>query len=170
MGRRPDSQVEATAAASQAGCAYGKTCCVRLWTLHPKYLDPPGLVALWRESLLAQKVLKGETRGYRSHPQLIRFQAQPSPVAAIATYLRPIYDEAVQRGYRFDPSKIEPGLIAPPLVATSGQLLYEWAHLKRKLSRRAPERLPALTLIALPELHPLFRLIEGGVETWERFD
>ena len=37
---------------------------MRLWTLHPKYLDPQGLVALWREALLARAVLQGKTRGY----------------------------------------------------------------------------------------------------------
>jgi len=30
---------------------------MRLWSLHPRYLDAKGLVALWREGLLAQKVL-----------------------------------------------------------------------------------------------------------------
>ncbi len=34
---------------------------MRLWTLHPKYLDPRGLVALWREALFAQAVLRGWT-------------------------------------------------------------------------------------------------------------
>jgi hypothetical protein len=32
---------------------------MRLWTLHPQYLDPRGLVALWRVALLAQQVLLG---------------------------------------------------------------------------------------------------------------
>lgn len=27
---------------------------MRLWSLHPKHLDPQGLVALWREVLLAR--------------------------------------------------------------------------------------------------------------------
>jgi len=31
---------------------------MRLWTIHPKYLDRQGLLALWREALLAQKVLR----------------------------------------------------------------------------------------------------------------
>lgn len=44
---------------------------MRLWTLHPKYLDPKGLVALWRETLLAQRVLAGRTRGYRFDESLI---------------------------------------------------------------------------------------------------
>jgi hypothetical protein len=60
---------------------------MRLWTLHPQYLDSKGLVAAWREGLLAQKVLAGKTRGYRHHPQLKRFQAQSQPLAAIAAFL-----------------------------------------------------------------------------------
>lgn len=43
---------------------------MRLWSLHPQYLDAKGLVALWREGLLAQAVLAGQTRGYKRHPQL----------------------------------------------------------------------------------------------------
>lgn len=31
--------------------------------MHPRYLDAKGLVALWREALLVQAVLRGETRG-----------------------------------------------------------------------------------------------------------
>jgi hypothetical protein len=65
---------------------------MRLWTLHPKYLDAQGLVALWREGLLAQKVLRGRTRGYRHHPQLARFRAQADPVASIARYLRAVQE------------------------------------------------------------------------------
>ncbi len=79
---------------------------MRLWTIHPKYLDARGLVALWRETLLAQKVLQGETKGYRNHLQLIRFKEQTDPVAYVATYLRFIHQEAVSRGYNFDWTKL----------------------------------------------------------------
>ena len=41
---------------------------------------PQGLVALWREALLARAVLRGKTRGYRHHPQLHRFRASATPV------------------------------------------------------------------------------------------
>ena len=41
---------------------------MRLWSLHPAHLDRQGLIACWREALLAQKVLAGLTTGYRSHP------------------------------------------------------------------------------------------------------
>jgi hypothetical protein len=33
---------------------------MRLWSLHPEYLDANGLVALWREALLAQAFLQGK--------------------------------------------------------------------------------------------------------------
>ena len=58
-----------------------------LWSLQPGLLDRMGLLALWREGLLAQKVLLGQTTGYRFHPQLKRFQGSKNPVGAINTYL-----------------------------------------------------------------------------------
>ncbi|HTQ29774.1 MAG TPA: pyrimidine dimer DNA glycosylase/endonuclease V, partial [Opitutaceae bacterium] len=112
---------------------------MRLWTLHPRYLDAKGLVAAWREALLAQKVLAGGTRGYTHHPQLARFRAQPRPVPALAAFLRGIADEAARRGYRFDTRKISRPRFSGRITETRGQLLYEWRHLKAKLRRRAPE-------------------------------
>ena len=53
---------------------------MRLWSLDPAHLDRQGLVACWREALLAQAVLAGRTRGYRHHPQLERFRVVPGPV------------------------------------------------------------------------------------------
>ena len=109
---------------------------MRLWTLHPKYLDPRGLVALWREALLAQAVLRGQTRGYVNHPQLIRFRETADPMASIAFYLREIHAEAVRRGYRFDAQKISTSGPAELIEVSSGQLDYEWTHLVKKLSLR----------------------------------
>ena len=37
---------------------------IRIWTLHPKYLDAKGLVAVWREALLAKHVLENKAKGY----------------------------------------------------------------------------------------------------------
>lgn len=141
---------------------------MRIWTLHPRYLDPQGLVALWRETLLAQKVLRGLTQGYRAHPQLVRFRAQPDPVAAVAAYLRGVHAEAVRRGYAFDAAKIAPAGEAPRMEATEGQLLYEWAHLRRKLAARAPDYLVRQEGVARPDPHPLFRVVPGPVAKWER--
>lgn len=141
---------------------------MRLWTLHPKYLDQKGLVALWREALLAQAVLKGQTRGYTRHPQLIRFRQTAAPVASIASYLQEVHTEALRRGYFFDGTKIGPTEGAELIVATSGQLEYEWVHLKEKLRVRAPSLLVNIQSISLPDPHPLFRIVPGIVAGWER--
>lgn len=141
---------------------------MRLWSLHPKYLDPKGLVALWREALLAQAVLRGATGGYRRHPQLERFRAQASPTGFIAEYLRAVHAESVQRGYRFDAGRIAPDRAVGRIDVPRGQIAFEWGHLRRKLDARAPDwRDAALTAdTALP--HPLFRAVPGGVAGWER--
>lgn len=141
---------------------------MRLWTLHPKYLDAQGLVALWREALLAQQVLRGRTRGYRHHPQLARFKAQPDPVASIAAYLRAVQEEATRRGYRFTASKIARRHGARVIVETRGQLLHEWEHLQRKLRGRCPEQHRHCAGVRRPAPHPLFRLTRGPVREWER--
>lgn len=138
---------------------------MRLWSLHPSVLDRAALVACWREALLAQKVLAGETRGYRHHPQLLRFQSGDSQ-ALIGAYLLAVADEAAARGYHFDRSRITASPCAvPALTVTSGQLDLEWAHLRAKVAVRAPDWLPRLVA---PVAHPLFTIVPGLVETWER--
>jgi hypothetical protein len=141
---------------------------MRLWTLHPKYLDARGLVALWREALLAQKVLLGATRGYKHHPQLRRFSALAHPPAALATYLAVVHEEAVQRGYKFDAAKIGARRFRGKITETRGQLLYEWRHLKRKLKERDIKRYRDLLLVKNPAPHSLFRIVPGRVRDWER--
>ena len=141
---------------------------MRLWTLHPRYLDAKGLVAAWREALLAQKVLQGKTCGYLHHPQLARFRSHPKPVPAIAAFLAGLADEASRRGYHFDASKISRPKFRGQMSETRGQILYEWKHLRAKLRTRAPEAHRHLRGIKTPEPHPLFRIIPGQVKDWER--
>lgn len=141
---------------------------MRIWSLHPQYLDPQGLVALWRETLLAKAVLRGETRGYRHHPQLERFRAHGQPRMAINAYLRAIHDEASRRGYRFDNGKVGPVRAVEPIAVASGQLAYEWEHLRRKLAARNPAVLSQWEGVVEPLCHPLFRRTEGPVASWER--
>lgn len=141
---------------------------MRLWSFHPKYLDPQGLVAVWREALLAQSVLRGETRGYRNHPQLYRFRCQPNPLISIGFYLYAVYAEAAVRGYSFDGSKIESVHETSPIPVTSGQLLYEWRHFFNKLSSRSPLLHQKWQPVTFPECHPLFQVCSGSVEPWER--
>jgi Pyrimidine dimer DNA glycosylase len=143
---------------------------MRLWSLHPRYLDSKGLVALWRESLLAQAVLAGNTRGYKNHPQLTRFMETASSRKSVAAYLRAVHDEAVHRGFNFDASKIGRGGAVEPLTVTRGQLVYEWEHLMRKLKLRAPQWRRQFAEVKLPQPHPLFRVVRGGVASWEIVD
>jgi hypothetical protein len=141
---------------------------MRLWSLHPRYLDPQGLVALWREALLARAVLRGKTRGYRHHPQLERFTSHRSPRQAINAYLGCIYEEARSRGYDFDRSKIGPIRAVTPISLTGGQLRHEWQHLLRKLSARSPLLYTKWRGISQPAHHPIFRMRAGSVASWER--
>ena len=141
---------------------------MRLWSLHPRYLDPQGLVALWREALLAQAVLAGETKGYRNHPQLARFRAGDRPAAIIAEYLRAVHAESLERGYRFDKNKMGHSRSSARLEVTSGQLEFEWRHLMKKLETRAPELHEKYLAENTPLPHPLFRVTPGCVADWER--
>jgi hypothetical protein len=140
---------------------------MRLWSVHPKYHDARGLVALWREALLAQAVLRGRTKGYLHHPQLHRFRARDSPRAVIAQYLRGVHSEAASRGYAFAVRKINRAQTSEVIDVTRGQLLYEWNHLLMKLGTRAPELRRRLRSVERPQPHPLFRVIDGDVEAWE---
>ncbi len=141
---------------------------MRLWTVHPRHLDVRGLVALWREGLLARAVFRNETRGYRNHPQLERFKAARDPVGSINAYLAEVLDESVRRGYRFDGRKIR-GRRAPERIAeTRGQLQYEWGHLLRKLATRDPAAFAAASGLDRPDAHPSFRIVAGGIRAWER--
>jgi len=141
---------------------------VRLWSLHPSYLDVRGLVAVWREGLLARAVLRGGTHGYRHHPQLIRFRRHPSPLSAINHYLCAILEEARSRGYAFDGRKIGPVRDRARMVVTTGQLDFELAHLRPKIAARAPSDLLRLPDGSALLAHPLFEVSDGPVADWER--
>lgn len=141
---------------------------LRLWSIHPQYLDQQGLTALWREGLLAQKVLQGRTRGYRSHPQLIRFRNTINPIAAIGCYLEYVYREAAQRGYKYQCEKISSTNFTGKIAVTRGQLDYEFNWLLSKLQHRQPDEYQTLSLIKNPHPHPLFQVINGGIASWEK--
>ncbi len=141
---------------------------MRIWTIHPCYLDTKGLLAAWREGLLAQKVLQNKTKGYRNHPQLLRFRAAGDPTASIASYLHGVYEESVQRGYNFDANKIDHARYSRRIQCTRGQLLHEWIHLKLKLETRDAKLHAELVGVTDPQPHPLFQIVDGDVEEWER--
>jgi len=140
---------------------------MRLWSLHPVYLDSKGLVALWREALLAKAVLKGETMGYKNHPQLKRFRNSEYPVDCINQYLQHVHDESVKRGYNFDGGKIEPVLHSQILTVTDKQIAYELQHLLKKLKTRNKSVYMWLSSQRNIPPHPLFKTIIGEIEDWE---
>ena len=125
-----------------------------------------GLVALWREGLLAQKVLLGQTKGYRFHPQLDRFRASDNPVATISTYLWNVQNEAKSRGYNFDASKIAMRKRSISIPVTRGQLEFERKHLLKKLRLRDRVRFRGLSATDVTP-HPMMRVVDGDREPWE---
>jgi len=141
---------------------------MRLWSLHPKYLDPKGLVALWREALLAKAVIRGETRGYTRHPQIERFRSHPQPRSAINAYLAAVHDEATRRGYTFNRSKVGTIRRVQHIPVSSGQLAFEWSHLQNKLLVRSPAVYAQWAKVVTPSCHPVFRRRGGPVASWER--
>lgn len=141
---------------------------MRLWSLHPKYLDAKGLVALWREGLLALHVLQGKTKGYKHHPQLIRFKDSGQPIQMIHAYLNAVLEEAQARDYKFDSSKIKKVRARIFIPITRGQLEHELSHLKKKLWKRDRERYAAIKGISKISQHPAFKIVPGEIEAWER--
>lgn len=142
---------------------------MRLWSLSPQYLDRQGLLAVWREGLLANNVLAGKTKGYKNHPQLERFKKQKNSLDYINLYLQGIYEEALSRGYKFEKTKI--GLLKKDLEkikVSTGQIQYEFEHLLKKLELRDKKRFLELKKILELEVHSLFKVEVGEVATWEK--
>jgi hypothetical protein len=140
---------------------------MRIWSLHPKYLDAKGIVALWRETLLAKNVLQNKTKGYKHRPQLNRFKESKYPLAAINLYLSFVYEEAVERDYNFDKKKFSKSSKRIKLKVTSGQIDYEVKHLLKNLKFRDPKKFKELKSVKVFEPHPLFKAIQGKIERWE---
>ena len=139
---------------------------MRLWSIHPKYLDKIGLVALWREALLAKKVLQGKTKGYKNHPQLIRFKNTKNPIQFINKYLENIYNEAKSRGYNFDKNKFNKIRLDKKIKVTTGQLEYEINHLYKKVKKRTPKELERFERDI--KANKIFKIVKGGIEDWEK--
>ena len=143
---------------------------MRLWSIHPCYLDTKGLTALWRESLLARKVLKNETRRYKHHPQLTRFRENYNPIDSINFYLSKIHHEAQSRNYKYDSLKLESFSKTDQIPVTRGQIIYEFSHLLNKLKIRDRARFEVLSLLKYSEIecHPIFQIIDGEIEDFEK--
>lgn len=141
---------------------------MRIWSIHPKYLDSKGLVALWREALLAKNVLEGKTAGYRNHPQLDRFKNSENPLDAINQYLSSVYDESVDRHFSFNSAKFRKPIVPFFLTVNEGQIIFEFEHLLCKLKGREINLYQKLKETKTIISHPMFIIIKGKIENWER--
>jgi hypothetical protein len=143
---------------------------MRLWSFHPKYLDTKGLVAVWREGLLAKKVLEGKTVGYRNHPQLIRFREYGHPIEALNIYLNEIHDEAIRRGFNFDKRKIkrQKKYENNVITVTRCQIKYEFELLKQKLKKRDEKQYFEIKDEVDIQINIVFKVVDGEIENWER--
>lgn len=141
---------------------------MRLWSIHPNYLDTKGLVALWREALLAKSVLQNKTRGYKHHSQLVRFERQSSPVNSINNYLKGIWEEGNKRNFKFNARKIGPVRPSGKISVSTGQVQFEFMHLLIKLKKRDKLKYNASKNQVKIEVHPLFKKVSGKIENWEK--
>ena len=143
---------------------------MRLWTINFKYLDTKGLVALWREALLAKNVLEGLTKGYKNHPQLIRFYTHENSIDVINAYLFEVYKEACVRGYKFDVTKVGKfdAENLSKIAVTRGQIKYEFSFLQEKLKQRNLKKYKENLNVKNIEISTIFTEIDGDIELWEK--
>ena len=143
---------------------------MRLWTINFKYLDTKGLVALWREALLAKNVLEGLTKGYKNHPQLIRFYTHQNSIDVINAYLFEVYKEACTRGYKFDVAKVGKfdAENLSKIAVTRGQIEYEFSFLQEKLKLRDLKKYKENLNVKNIEISTIFTKIDGDIELWEK--
>lgn len=141
---------------------------MRLWTIHPKYLDVKGLCGLWREGIMARNALLGIKKGYQNHPQLERFRKQDDPILFIDTYLLNVYKESKIRNFNFNREKFGSNFTDSKIEVTEGQINYEFKHIKRKLKVRDINRYNKLKKIKFPDVNPIFKVVKGDIEPWER--
>ncbi len=122
--------------------------------------------------MLAQKILmgvkKGESARYLNHPQMERFKKHKNPLGALATYLFYVWKEDVWGAYGFDKDRIKGVLIEERMEVTSGQLEYEFKHLKKKLKIRDAEKYKELLTIKEIEANPFLVVKKGPVASWEK--
>jgi hypothetical protein len=150
---------------------------MRLWSIHPKYLDQKGLITLWKDSLLAQSVLLGRTREYKNHPQLDRFRKSGDPLQMIREYLYHVHLEALQRGYDFSITHIYEShelviKFEPFCLIRIGQVQFEKEILDQEITKRRGIPRVILPVYDIPKLHPCFELNSMVYlkEDWEKYD
>jgi hypothetical protein len=144
---------------------------MRIWSLHPKYLDSKGAVAMWREGLLARKVLLGQTKGYTNHPQLNRFKSSSKPIALLDNILFELADYFNNTyNFKFDMNKIECNEIVDPLTVSICQLNYEFWHLQNKLFLRSRHQFFKNLNDSQIQPNQIFNIVGGPIADWEKIN
>ena len=149
---------------------------MRIWSIHPMYLDSKRLTAQWREALLCRAVLEGNTKGYKKHPQFLRVKNFHQPHYFINMFLYEIWNESKNRGYSFDKDKLmsdlslKYGCLLDLMEVTEGQLEYEFKHLQNKLGEFNSKYIENNQMInedgILP--NPCFMSIQGDIMDFEK--
>lgn len=142
---------------------------MRLWSISPALLDRQGLTGAWREGLLAKKCLENPGIGYSNHSQLIRFKKSKNPLDNINWHLFYIWEEANNRGYSFDYSKISDISSKERIKVTRNQIIYEYCYILFKLANRSPiflNKALEYNHSKIP-LSPLYIEVPGKIEHWE---
>lgn len=165
---------------------------MRLWTIHPTFLDNEGLHGLWREGLLAQKIIEDPTHGRSNNPQIARFRNHVSPISILGAYLWTVGHEGMERGFKYNVARIEdPPMLGsimvpkgssgdPRIPVTEEQIRFEFDHLFSKLEERDPVSLEKILNYSvqstikyredfrLKAINPAFRIVVGPIESWEK--
>ena len=144
---------------------------MRIWSLHPQYLDQKGLGGQWEEGIIAQNTLFFQEGKYLNYPVLHRVKAHQEPVAWIGMYLNEILKEAnVNRGYNYNDQLIKQLKPTLPMPVTRGQLYYEWTLLQGRLQKRDPVKMSLNDGVDINNIkaNPMFYVIDGDIEDWER--
>lgn len=151
---------------------------MRIWSISPSLLDSKRLNAQWREALLCRKVLEGNTKGYKNHPQFLRVKKHPQPFYFINMFLYYVWEEGNSRGYKYDREKLIEGLGSvygeplKPMEVTEEQLEYEFHHNQLKMDSQC-DRYKANELLlkesnVIPVNNFLFKVTEGKIEDFEK--
>lgn len=132
---------------------------MRLWSIHPKYLDKHALIALWREGLLAQKALSGKGLVDEANVQLVRFKKSANPVRAIGSYLSFVASEGAKQGCKLNHERIlQPNFEAKFMTTDVAQMELEVEQLKARMKTRNKDKFKLLTDVHKFEANPVFTL------------
>jgi hypothetical protein len=88
---------------------------------------------------------------------------------AVGYYLKELYFESQIRGYNYNYSKIlYPDAVVEPIFLSQGQIDYEFMILQERLKVRTPKKYEENLGVSDPLSHPLFKIVPGLPEKWEK--